>query len=660
MKSKALLVLIGLVIAVNVGLLNAGEVIWVRSFQTWDNVSESGSTDPAGIVYHNGHLFISDSEIDEIAGAWDCKNIFEVSLAGDQVFNAYDSYVNNPVHSTCLGDPEEDKRDREPTGITYNEYDDYFYVTNDDRTRILRYDPTFGEAIGRVFVQGADLEDITSDPLTGYLYAVVGVAGINGDGISRVLVYNSNLEYQSEFSVDDRATDPEGIAYNQQLNHLFLVSQADMKIFEYTLSGDFVDDYDITTLDPAPIDPQGLTFAPPSSDPTSNNLNLYIVDGRVDNGVDPTERDGIVYEVDVIPTNDFLANSLFKTGKHGNSGGNVCSNGNIEFARGLPSTFTGNLSAVGDITIGKDNTVNGNVTAGGILDINSNATVTGTATGNAPVATVVLPVVSFSAGGADVQLQKNEILSLAPGSYGNVHTGNGSTLRLSSGQYYFETMDLQQSTVLEADVSGGAVTMNVSDSVIFHKNARVDIIGEGGSHYFTLRQASNKKISVDNGASFQGSIIAPLAKVTLNKDAEFEGSIIADVIEVGRNASLNPHSAGLSLAKMSVPETETGTPESISNPIPSAFSLSQNYPNPFNPETRISFQLPTTAHVVMRIYNARGQEILKLLDNTYAQGTQTVRWDGKDSHGSPVPSGIYFYRLQAGEFIQVKKMTLLK
>jgi len=298
MKSKGILILIVLVIAVNVGLLKAGEIKLVRAFQTWPGIM---STDPAGIVYHppSGHLFIADSEISEIEAIWNCENIFEVSLAGDQVFNTYDAYVNGGLPCDDPGvTPYNIRRDREPTGITYNEFDGFFYIANDDRTRILRYKTTFGEAVDAKFVQGADLEGITSDPTTGYLYIVVGVDGIGDDGISRVLVYNSNLDSLSEFTVANRVRDPEGIAYNQQLNHLFLVSHSSLKIFEYTLNGEYVTDYDISSLDPTPSDPLGLTFAPSSdTNDDPDNFNLYIVDRQIDNDPIPeNDRDGLIYE----------------------------------------------------------------------------------------------------------------------------------------------------------------------------------------------------------------------------------------------------------------------------------------------------------------------------------------------------------------------------
>jgi len=295
--SQRILLTLVLSITLKVEHLSAGEITMVRSFETW-NAGIIKSADPVGITYHapSGHLFIADSEIDEIDAIWSCENIFEISLSGNQVFHTFDSYVNKG--SACTGVSANDSRDREPTGITYNEFDGYFYITNDDRTRIMRYSGHFGEADCAKFVQGADLEGITSDPSTGYLYVVVGAEGIHLDGISRVLVYNPNLDSLSGFSVNDRVVDPEGITYNQQLNHLFLVSHSSLKIFEYTLNGEYVTDYDISSLDPTPSDPLGLTFAPSSdTNDDPDNFNLYIVDRQIDNDPIPeNDRDGLIYE----------------------------------------------------------------------------------------------------------------------------------------------------------------------------------------------------------------------------------------------------------------------------------------------------------------------------------------------------------------------------
>jgi|GEM_PF-1193178 len=94
--------------------------------------------------------------------------------------------------------------------------------------------------------------------------------------------------------------------------------------------------------------------------------------------------------------------------------------------------------------------------------------------------------------------------------------------------------------------------------------------------------------------------------------------------------------------------------------IPVRYRLFPNYPNPFNPETEIRFQLPEASHVVVRIYNALGQEIRTLADGQYEAGFQSISWDGKDNKGSLVSSGIYLYQLKAGVFSQIKKMSLIR
>ncbi len=91
-----------------------------------------------------------------------------------------------------------------------------------------------------------------------------------------------------------------------------------------------------------------------------------------------------------------------------------------------------------------------------------------------------------------------------------------------------------------------------------------------------------------------------------------------------------------------------------------SYALDQNYPNPFNPETSIRFQLPEASHVVVKLFNTLGQEIVQLANAEYSAGSHALRWDGKDQRGRIVPSGVYLYQLQAGEFLQWRKMTLLR
>ncbi len=98
----------------------------------------------------------------------------------------------------------------------------------------------------------------------------------------------------------------------------------------------------------------------------------------------------------------------------------------------------------------------------------------------------------------------------------------------------------------------------------------------------------------------------------------------------------------------------------LSNNIPKTYDLMQNYPNPFNPSTIISYQLPENQTVTLDIFNEIGQKIRTLVNETQSAGQHNVTWNGKNDFGLSVSSGIYFYRIKAGNYINVKKMILLK
>lgn len=90
------------------------------------------------------------------------------------------------------------------------------------------------------------------------------------------------------------------------------------------------------------------------------------------------------------------------------------------------------------------------------------------------------------------------------------------------------------------------------------------------------------------------------------------------------------------------------------------FRLRQNYPNPFNPSTIIPYRLERAGHTTLAIYNSLGQRVRTLVNGPLPAGSYTVRWDGRNGSGVPVPSGVYFYRLKAGGFDRSMKMLLVR
>ena len=98
----------------------------------------------------------------------------------------------------------------------------------------------------------------------------------------------------------------------------------------------------------------------------------------------------------------------------------------------------------------------------------------------------------------------------------------------------------------------------------------------------------------------------------------------------------------------------------IPKPLPTTFLSAQNYPNPFTSATTISYALPKSSHVTLNVYNAAGQLVSTLVDQELGAGYYTAEWDRTGRFGNRVPSGIYSYRLQAGDFTSTKKMILLR
>ncbi len=89
--------------------------------------------------------------------------------------------------------------------------------------------------------------------------------------------------------------------------------------------------------------------------------------------------------------------------------------------------------------------------------------------------------------------------------------------------------------------------------------------------------------------------------------------------------------------------------------LPTGFALSQNYPNPFNPSTKLSYNIAHSGLVTLKVYDVRGTEIETLVNEEKPAGTYEINWNAAN-----LPSGVYFYRLQAGSFVDTKKMILLK
>ena len=94
--------------------------------------------------------------------------------------------------------------------------------------------------------------------------------------------------------------------------------------------------------------------------------------------------------------------------------------------------------------------------------------------------------------------------------------------------------------------------------------------------------------------------------------------------------------------------------------IPPTLVLKPNYPNPFSSNTSIRFDLPRASDVTVTIYDVLGHRFVTITEPDLEAGENTLVWDGRDRHGRQIPSGVYFYRLEADGQAEVKRMTLIR
>ena len=155
------------------------------------------------------------------------------------------------------------------------------------------------------------------------------------------------------------------------------------------------------------------------------------------------------------------------------------------------------------------------------------------------------------------------------------------------------------------------------------------VIPPGGTHDLTVR-LFGQVIAKDDTTNLQGDVLIDSNDPIL---PQVDIPVSLDVITVG----INDLTA-----------------------LPKTYDVAQNYPNPFNPTTTIKFALPAASDVKLEIYNVLGQRVRTLVNGRVEAGYHRVEWDGRNELGHQVATGIYIYRFQAGDFVKVKKMILMK
>jgi hypothetical protein len=219
--------------------------------------------------------------------------------------------------------------------------------------------------------------------------------------------------------------------------------------------------------------------------------------------------------------------------------------------------------------------------------------------------------------------------------------GNISGLTLVPGLYNWGTGVLIASDVT---LSGGpddvwilqvAQNLIVSNGVIVHLS--------GGARARNIFWQVAGQVTLGTTSQFEGIILSQTA-INLQTGASVNGRLFAQTdVTLQQNAVTNPSGA-----------TAVGNES-----VPTEFSLSQNYPNPFNPSTKIQYSLEKPGMVSLKIYDLLGSEVATLVDARQEVGSYTVPFNTNEGILT-LASGVYFYRLEAGSFVSMKKLVLMK
>jgi hypothetical protein len=170
---------------------------------------------------------------------------------------------------------------------------------------------------------------------------------------------------------------------------------------------------------------------------------------------------------------------------------------------------------------------------------------------------------------------------------------------------------------------------------------------------FDIRFKGDTRIAGDNT---EIEIMSPYEIITISYDVLLDAGEHMNWIltsESGEEYTLE------STGEITIPTEETFTLERKAI-IPIVYTLHQNYPNPFNPITSLRYDLPEQAQVTLTVYDLMGREITQLVNITQKAGYRSVQWNATNSFGKPVSAGVYLYQIRAGEFVQTRKMVLLK
>ncbi|MBD3258686.1 T9SS type A sorting domain-containing protein, partial [candidate division GN15 bacterium] len=171
-------------------------------------------------------------------------------------------------------------------------------------------------------------------------------------------------------------------------------------------------------------------------------------------------------------------------------------------------------------------------------------------------------------------------------------------------------------------------------------------------------KATTYRLQVDTSSDFTSPVVdvSDIGTTSYTVDSLAENTQYSWRVQMIEDTATSGWSSRLTFETSSPTDVE----EEVLDGLPGSFVLSQNYPNPFNPTTTISYSLPTRSVVSLVVYDITGRQVVTLSEGTKPAGQYEITWDGENETGEKVASGVYLYRLEAGDFVQSRKMLLLK
>ena len=618
--------------AVTVKYNSQGVQQWIQNYISPNNTGAFGRAihvDAAGNVYITGESNI-------YSGGGNKMLVIKYSPTGTQLWSYLFSY------STAYNGGYDIVTDL--TGNVYVAGEYNVNVTFLNNISLVKFNPS-GTLIGQTFYH-LDSEGGRKIALDGAGKIIVGgYCNINQTDSNRfiVLKYEQNLDFVWAVRCGSKGTGSPASPFDMVVDInsnpvLTGINNNDYAVFKInndgTLSWNKFYNYSSET-------PRGIV--------TDNSGNIYVTGASGTSGFPGSYR---VTTIKYNPSGDEQWIANYNPGNFGHQGYDIAlDNSSNVYITGIKSNtadiLTLKYSPSGTLQWektynGPSNSADNPVSVG--VDANGNTYTTGTSFGNAT--------------GYDIAIIKYSPVAL----FVNTFTKNALNKAINDNQsafdiitvdyslltnYYVYDVNLKIDTVIhtnDSDLEFYLIHNGITDTAIYQ------VGGSGDNFINTILNDSATNLVSSGTAPFTGSF-RPSKQLSQFNGQNINGSWILKIYDrsSGNTGTLKAWSLNFLISTIPLGITN------ISNEIPKQFSLSQNYPNPFNPVTNIKFQLPNAGFVKLTVFDLLGREIETLVNEDLTAGTYKV-----DCNASKYSSGVYFYKIQVGDFSDVKKMMLVK